>query len=58
MLFSPISSLNSKNYPRNINYMPPVILRVCLDLSEKPYCRTASYELIGNQKSIRILNTD
>jgi hypothetical protein len=35
MPFSPISSLNSKNYPRNIKYMPPVIFRVCLDLREK-----------------------
>ncbi len=28
---------------RDINYMPPVIFRVCLDLSENPYSRTASW---------------
>ncbi len=44
MLFPPISSLNSKNYPRDIDYMLPVILRVCLDLSENCHCRTASWD--------------
>ncbi len=42
MPFSPISSLNSKYYPRNIKYMPAVIFRICLDLNENIYCRTAS----------------
>ncbi len=42
MHFPPRSSLNAKNYPQNINYMLAVIFRVCLDLNENYYCRTAS----------------
>jgi hypothetical protein len=34
MPFFPNSSLYSKNYPRNINYMPAVIFFVCLDFGK------------------------
>jgi hypothetical protein len=33
-LFSPISLLDEKNYPRNIKYMPAVIFFVRLDLEK------------------------
>jgi hypothetical protein len=33
--FCPISTLCSKNNPRNINYMPAVIFFACLDLEQK-----------------------
>jgi len=33
--FCPISSLCSKNNPRNIKYMPVVIFFACLDLEQK-----------------------
>nr|WP_136809935.1 DMT family protein [Desulfosediminicola flagellatus] len=52
MPFSLISSLKSKNYPQNINYIPAVIFRVCLDLSENPYSRTNSqYDHLKNYSS-------
>ena len=42
MPFFPNSSLYSKNYPRNINYIPVVIFFVCLDFGKNCYSRTAS----------------
>ncbi len=35
--FCPISSLNEKLYPRNINYMPAVKFLICLDIEQKGY---------------------
>jgi len=34
MPFFPNSSLYSKNYPRNINYIPVVVFFVCLDFEK------------------------
>ena|GEM_PF-2571308 len=35
--FCPISSLCSKNNPRNIKHMPVVIFFACLDLDKNPH---------------------
>ncbi len=37
MPFCPISSLNEKLYPQNINYMPAVNFSICLDIEQKCY---------------------
>ena len=42
MPFSPNSALCSKNYPRNINYIPAVIFFASLDFGKNCYSRTAS----------------
>jgi hypothetical protein len=41
MPFSANSVLYSKNYPRNINYIPVVIFFVCLDFEKNCYSLTA-----------------
>ena len=45
MPFFPNSALCSKNYPRNINYMPAVIFFASLDFGKNCYSRTASYRM-------------
>ncbi len=47
MPFFTISSLNSKNYLRNINSMPPVIFRVCLKL-----CRALQAEAVAGTEGV------
>ena len=37
LCFRPISALYEKNNPRNIDYMPPVIFFICLDLERKSH---------------------
>ncbi|OPX41260.1 MAG: hypothetical protein B1H13_03055 [Desulfobacteraceae bacterium 4484_190.3] len=44
MPFSPNSALYSKNYPRNINYIPAVIFFVCLDFEKNCYSRATSQD--------------
>ncbi len=50
-LFSPISLLDEKNYPRNINNMPAVIFSVRLDLVENTgiYLPSVKNYLISGQ---------
>ena len=42
MPFFPNSSLFFKNNARNISYMPPLIIKKCLDLRKNCYSQTTS----------------
>ncbi len=49
MPFVPISSLNEKFYPRNINYMPAVKFSIYLDI--EPDSEVRDFEMLLNQRT-------
>ncbi len=49
MPFVPISSLNEKFYPRNINYMPVVKFYIYLDI--EPDSEVRDFEMLLNQRT-------